>query len=522
MPKELVAEMRNDFRGGLNVYTSPDLLAANELSVASNCRIDVDGPIVKRNGTRRLHQTALAASSAYVTQWDGPSGSQIVAICNGDLFYRNQSSGEYAAFTQVDPGATDAFSTTIPAQFTTLRGSASGAPLYLYIASGGKLYQWTGTTLTRIDKGSLGTVGQYGPDASLISTYHLRLFTNTLERPQAIVWSKIGDGTNFKGGLTADGGAALISAIEADSIVAMETLGRSLLVATSQSIARIAGYSASDITIDQDTEGVSPEVGVVGPQAMVRADRIIFLVSEKGAYIASEGAIAPVGLKVQPIFDAMDRANLSKIVVGHHHQRGEIWVAYAGPDDNDLNKSILVFNLKHQAWYGPFVLAIAGGITSLARYIDPINSGYLIAGCSDGFIRHLDIGVKDDVLFDATSGSSFGWEAKLAPFFFGNPEITHAVRYMFTQARVAAVNDLAYSFAPQSGPGTTSDIIIGSGNPNVPDSSKVKSYKTYIDSRFATGQRFILSYTGNQGIAPDAQPEIHGMVLYAHKMDRLI
>ena len=522
MAKELVSETRNDFRGGLNVYMSPDLLAPNELTATDNVRIDSDGPIIKRNGTRRLHASALAASNAYVTQWDGPSGSQLVAICNGDLFYRNQSGGEYAAFTQVDPGTTDAFSTTIPAQFTTLRGSASGAPLYLYIASGGKLYQWTGTTLTRIDKNSTGTLGQYGPDASLIATYHLRLFTNTLEKPQGIVWSKIGDGTNFKGGLTADGGAALISSIEADSIVAMDTLGRSLLLFTNDSIARVAGYSASDITIDQDTEGVSPEVGVVGPQALVRADRIVFFISEKGAYIASEGAIAPVGLKVQPIFAAMDRANLANIVVGHHHGRSEIWVAYAGPNDSDLNKSVLIFNLRHQAWYGPFALSIAGGITSLQSYTDPSNNNYIIAGCSDGFIRHLDIGTKDDVLSDGTSGSSFSWSAALSRFFFGNPEIVHAIKNVFVQAKVSAVDELYYIISMQTNPGATSVSVVSSGNPNTPDSTTVKSYRSAPEDRFIVGQRFQIILTGSGGAQIDAQPEVHGIVVYAYKLNRLV
>lgn len=521
MAKELVSEPRNDFRGGLNVYLSPDLLADNELTNTDNARIDTNGPIAKRLGTRRMHSAALAASTAIkgIVQWDGPSGSQIVAICNGDLFYRNQSSGEYAAFTQVDPGTTDAFSTTEPAIFSALRGTESGAALKLYIASGGKYYEWSGTTLIRLDMGSTATAGIYCPDAEVLDTYHLRIFTNSSTKPQNLVWSRIGDGRNFKAGLSGDGGTAMISAIQADDIVSIKTIGRSLLVFTHKSIARFAGYSAGDIQVDQDTEGLSPEVGIVGPQALHRLEHLIFFISEKGAYIASEGAIAPVGLKVQPIFDAMDRTLLEKIVVGHHHGRSEIWVAYSGPSDSGLNKSVLVYNLRHQAWYGPFSYSF--GITSFEHYEDPNGDEFIIAGCSDGFVRHLDIGTKDDVLSDGSGGSSFGWNTTLAPFFFGNPEITHAVRYFFTQAVVAAANDLGYTFSVQSGPGTSSGIVVGTGNPNVADGSKVKSYKTYPESRFAIGQRFILSF-GSNGIAPDAQPKVHGVVVYAHRMDRVI
>lgn len=524
MPKELVSEVRNSFRGGLNVYLSPDLLAPDELTSSLNARVDTDGPISKRLGTRRLHASALAAAPIKgVTQWDGPSGSQLVAICNGDLFYRNQSSGEYAAFTQVDPGATDAFSTTEPAFFATLRAPESGAPLRLYIASGGKLYEWSGTTLVRLD-GVTSSLGHFAPDASLIATYHLRIFTNSLVRPQHLVWSRLGDGRYYAGGLGADGGTAMVSAIEADDIVALQTVGRSLLVFTHNAIARLGGYSAADIQIDQDMEGVSPDVGIVGPQALHRAEHLVFFISDRGAYLASEGAIAPVGLKVQPIFDAINRTLLENIIVGHHHGRNEMWVAYSGTGDSSLNKSVLVYNLRHQAWYGPFGFNWAtgtAGITSMLHYEDTSGNEALLAGCSDGFIRHLDIGLKDDMLSDGTSGNSFSWDATLAPFFFGNPEIVHAVRYFFTQARIAAVNDLGYSITMQTGPGGGVGTIPGVNNPNAADSGKVKSYKTYPEDRYVVGQRIVLTYSGNASV-PDVQPEVHGVVMYAHKMDRVI
>lgn len=508
MPKELVSDSRFDFRGGLNVYLSPDLLSSNELTETLNTRIDTDGPIVKRTGSRRLHATALNAATAIkgITQWDGPSGSQIVAICNGDLFYRNQSSGEFAAFTQVDPGVTDAFSTSSPAIFSTLRGAESGAPLRLYIASGGKLYEWSGTTLLRLD-GLTNINGHFAPDASLLDTYHLRLFTNSVVRPQHLVWSKLGDGRVFKGGLGTDGGTAMVSAIQADAIKAIKTVGRSLLIFTHSAIARLAGYSAADVQIDQDMEGLSPDVGIVGPLALHRAEHVLFFISDRGAYLASEAAISPIGLKVQPIFDDMDRTQLDKIVVSHHHGRNEIWVAYSGAGDSSLNKSVLVFNLRHQAWYGPFTYSF--GITCMEHYEDPSGDDYIIAGCSDGFIRHLDTGAKDDVLSDGTGGSAYSQRATLAPFLFGDPGRQFALRHSFVQARNTGIDTYLT---------TSTTETTGLTNSVLNTTTTIKSLKNW--SSPGAGHRLTLSFTNNS-TNDFAIPEIHGVVVHAHDMLRV-
>lgn len=449
MPKQKLVEYRYDFRGGKNTYVSPELLSENELVRCENARLSATGTITKRTGTRRMHATAIGGGAAIkgIFQWDGPSGSQLVAISNGDLFYRNQSSGEYAAFTQVDPGATDAFSTTEPALFATLRANADSAPLKLYIASGGKLYEWDGTTLNRLD-GTSSAVGQFAPDASLIASYHLRIFTNSLVKPQHLVWSKLADGRVYKAGLPSDGGTAMVSAINNEEIVALQTLGRSLLVFTHDSIARLAGYSAADIQIDQDTEGVSPDVGCVGPLALHRAERVVFFISDLGPYLATEGGIAPVGMKIKPDFDGLDRTKLEQIVVGHNHGRHEITVACTGPTLG-TNHYVYVYNLQHQAWYGPFTYS-AFGITCMSHYEDPNGDEFLIAGCDDGFIRHMDFGAKDDILSDNTGGSTYQMLVEFPPLSFGKLESAKALYDVViladTPASTAGTRAIDFSF----------------------------------------------------------------------------
>lgn len=513
MPKALEIEARFDFRGGRNVYVSPDLLGENELRDSTNARVDTDGPITKRTGSRRLHASALAASTVIrgLVEWDGPSGVQLVAICNGDLFYRNRSAGEFAAFTQVDPGATDAFSTTEAPTFTTLRGSGANAALKLFIASGGKFYEWSGTALLRLDGqvaflvGGTPNFGQFVPDAELVESYHIRLFANSKQRPQHLVWSKIGDGRVFKAGLAADGGTAMVSAINNEPIVALITIGRSLLIATNNSIARLAGYSVADIQIDQDTEGLSPDVGMVGRQAYHRAEHVVFFISDRGAYLASEGSVAPIGLKVNPDFEAMDRTKLSSIVVGHHHGRHEIWVAYAGSGDGGLNKTVLVWNMRHQAWYGPFTYPF--GITAMSHYEDANGDEFLVAGCADGFIRHLDTGAKDDVLSDGTGGTNYNMTVEFSPIFFGHPGVTYALRYAFLRAEIPATSSVNF--------GTRFDDDVAFTDVAVASTTGALVNQRLDIGGQGEGLRVRITDTSDQISV------IHGFVLHAHNMQRV-
>src|ERR1043166_1300335 len=89
MAKPVVVEQRFDFRGGRNTAISPDLLNPNELVDCTNARLSQSyGGFAKRSGSQRIHAGAFPAAVNGVTQWDTPSGKQVVVISNGDLYYR--------------------------------------------------------------------------------------------------------------------------------------------------------------------------------------------------------------------------------------------------------------------------------------------------------------------------------------------------------------------------------------------------------------------------------------------------
>lgn len=430
MPRRQVFDSRNDFRGGRNTTNSPDILNTNELVDCTNARLSIEiGGVVKRTGSRRIHTTALPAAVMGLVQWDSPSGKQIIAISNGDLYHKTTELGE---FTQVDPGPTDAFSLTTPAYFASFRASSSGAPLVLFIASGGKMYKWDGATLTRID----GTT--FAPTADLIIAYHTRMFARSNLFLKSVIWSKLGNAEDFTVALGTGGGQAYVDVLNGESLVAFEVIGTSLLMAAEDSIMRFTGHSSDDIIIAQDTEGVSAEIGVIGPLCLKRVENVAFGLAERGPHVITEQTVVPVGVKVEEDFDALDRVNLPKACIGYHRGRREVWYAVPGPADSGLNKTVYVYSTRLQAWSGPFTYSF--GITYLSRYEDVNGDEWLIAGCSDGRVRHLDTGVKDDVLSDASGGTNYTMTVELAPFFFNGPNNVKSISRMFLQADLPAAS----------------------------------------------------------------------------------
>lgn len=499
MPKQVLVEAYNDFRGGRNTSYSPDLLDDNELVDSTNARVTTFGAILKRTGSRRMHTTAIGSAAAVrgVTQWDQAGTNQTVAIAGGKLYHKTTDFGE---FTEVTPGVGDEFSTTLPAYFQPFRASSSGAPLHLYIASGGKYYDWDGSTLTRIDGVSSA------PPAHLLTAYHTRIFAvDRTNFPKHLYWSVIGDPEDFTAGTITQGGSNIVDLLSGDEIEQLETVGSSLIIATADSIVRFTGYSSEDIQIAQDTEGVSADIGVVGGRALKRIETFAACLSDRGPYLVVEAGVQNIGAKVEFDFDNLSRANIGNAVVGHHRQRREIWFAVTGTGDSNLNKTVYVFNYRLQAWSGPFTYSF--GINDLYRYEDSNGDEWLMAGCSDGFVRHMDIGALDDVLADGSGGSTYTMTVELKPIFFDTgPGIRKILRRANVQADLTSSTALVLKFAWDAGGLSSYNVTWASNN--------VQNHR--IDASDEQGERLRVQFVD----ASSDIPIINGLVLEAYQTGR--
>jgi len=510
--KPLVKEQRFDFRGGRNTAISSDLLNENELVDATNARLSQTyGGISKRSGSRRLHPGFFGDAGVglgnplpviAVGQWDSPVvGNQIVAMDSfGNLYFKpNDTTTNFTGTGMVGvPPHPSAF-------FVPFRAATSGAPLTLFIAETATnlaaLYKWTGAVLTQID--GINSA----PPAGLLAAYHTRLFAvDQFNFKKTLFWSRVGDGEQWGTGTKTDGGSAIVGVLNGEAIVALEVIGSSLLIATNDCLMRFTGQSSDDIVIAQDTEGVSSEIGAAGPYALTRFENVAALLNRRGAYAATETACEPIGEQINPDWFALDQSVINKSVVGYNKGRKELLYAVSRSGDNHQNKSIFVQSTRLQAWYGPWTYPF--GINCLCPYTDPNGVQSVLAGCSDGFVRNLDIGTLDDVHSDGTGGIAIPMSVELPVLHFGDAGITKSLQRMKLQAQLPVGSALTLNTTFDDG------VAINTAVP----AATIGSEQDYrIDLGGQQGKRLKLIFTDSSNFAPT----INGFVLSAFDMGRV-
>lgn len=612
MPKPVVIEHRYDFRGGRNTSISPDLLNPNELVDCTNARLtSTYGGFAKRSGSQRIHPDQLPAAVMGVTQWDSPSGKQVVAIANGDLYYRNGfafgapftkvSTAGFARTTAnqgvtagwVDPDGVDnginqltagintdtfvangsklrnhlgdpsvdnnvvaadslytlsfkvtcdasamsgayssstasvqieyslnsttgadgtwfalpggpyvvtvatgffntvlytptvsipvttspvwvrlalehrvegfaagtstskvqifntiyktnnypitwttgfpKFSTTQPAFFAPFRASTAGAPLVLYIASGGHYFSWDGAgTIVPLDGSN------NAPLTTNIISYHTRMFAMSASTltpgllPKTIFWSVLGDATDFRTGTKIQGGSAVTDFLTGQQLVGLEVIGSSMLMATNDSVMRFTGHASDDIVIAEDTEGITAEIGTIGPQTLKRFENVAAMLSDRGPYLITETSAEPMGEQLNPDWQALDIVNLNKSSIEYNRNRKELLFAVPRATDGGVPKTIFSHSVRLQAWQGPWIYPF--GINCQGKYFDSLGVPLTLAGGTDGYIRLMDVGNLDDILSDGTGGSNITMTVEFPVLHFGVPGLKKALKWLLLQA----------------------------------------------------------------------------------------
>lgn len=500
--KDAATEARFDFRGGINLGASQDSVDPHELLQCTNARVLPSGAVQRRPGWNKKHTTTLGAGGPVLGV--ASLGNQAVAIANGKLYW---STDGMVTWTQVTPGA-GALSTTFQADFATFL--QPGNIPTLFIASGGALYTWDGTTLTYL----VGT--KSAPQASVVRAYGERIFvanaTNTLW------WSKIGDGTDFGGGGLSGGGNAVVGVGVSDVITNLEVVGSSLLIGTPTGIARFTGVGA-DIQIDTDTFGVNPELGPVNDggasgytRSLLRVGDVAMMMTPTGPYVVTESGATALTEKLQAQGGADTTVQWqpginAPAMIGHNPVRQEAWFVYQALADASP-KTALVYNYALQCWYGP--MQYPNRIRSLGT-VRVSGVDKLVAGCQDGFVRGLD----DTPVQSSDDGGDYTHTVRLAPTTLGaGPQVTKSLRSVFVQqqrgntATLPVVQVVADGAAPTATALVSTDGAVG----------------TPTDMRYDTdaqGKRFVLQWSGAvaDGFTNDL-PMLHGVVFRGSVMDR--
>jgi len=438
---------------------------------------------------------AVLSVGAQYTGWSGTVAASMTVNLSGTISTFSWVTGAGAA----QLGS--------PVTFEPFRDNTAGAPLVLYIASNNHYWKWDGTaTLTLLDP----TLS--APAALTIKPYHTRMFAVTSALPKTLFWSKIGAAADFATGDKTKGGSALADYLTGNALIAMEVIGSSLLLCTNEAIARFTGHASDDIVISQDTEGISTEVGVVGPLAIKRYENVAGFLSNRGPYAATEVSVQPIGEQLNPDWFALDNANIANSLVAYHRGRKELMFAVPRSTDGGKNKSIFVQSVRLGAWQGPWTYPF--DITCMAQYVDITGTPNVIAGSSDGFIRTMDYQnpstktVADDVLYDGTGGTNITWTIELPVIHFSIPAIKKALKWMLMQADLPIGSNLNVKVA-FDGSGFTSFPVTANANGE-------QDYRVDIAGDSSQGFRPRIQLTDNSAYVQT----IYGISTYAWNYQR--
>lgn len=390
-----------DFRGGLNLSHSQEVLDARELRFARNARSGEYGAVAKRAGTRRIHESSIGGGAPILGlfQWIPTGGRETVAVANGNLYHKAQGAGDFTE-TVAD------LSTAVRPDFAPHR---IGADPRLFLADG-KLRMWDGTTLSEVTGGIV-------PGAVRIQVYKTRMFAT--DGSKWIYWSRIDNPTDWE---LPFAGQAPVETYSDEGLVALEVVGSSLLLFKENSIARFTGVSSENIRIDQETEGISADVGTIAPNTVVRMEEAVFFLTDRGPYIATEAGVQAVGVNVEPAFDDAELDHLPNAVAVHHKGRREVWIFF--PENTETTNTVgYCLNYRLQNWSGPWDM---GGfdVASAAMYERADRTESVLLGGYDGWVRNGDapeVGARDDVLRNGTGGLPVTMDLELPTLVFGDP-----------------------------------------------------------------------------------------------------
>jgi hypothetical protein len=407
-------EVRFDLRGGVNLSHTQDVLDRRELRRAKNARSGEYGGVRDRDATQRIHGNEIGGGSPILglKQWIPTAGRQVVGISNGNLYHKLEAASEFSEEAA-------AFSSSIRPGFATHR--VGGDPR-LFIADG-TLRMWDGSTLSTVTG---------APDARRLAVYKTRMFA--IADSKFLFASATDDPLEWS---TTNG--AIVAPVETYSdepLVALDVVGSSLLLFKPNSIARFTGVSAADIRLDQETEGISADVGTIAPGTVIRMEEVVFFLTDRGPYIASEAGVQFIGRNVEPAFDEAEMDHMSNAVAVHHRGRREVWVFF--PENTQTENTVgWCFNYRLQNWYGPWKIE-GYNVCSVAEFERPDNTENVILGGYDGRVRLGDnpaLGTRDDVLPDGTGGIPFAMELQFPDLMFGDPT---ALKRMNPTQQIAA------------------------------------------------------------------------------------
>jgi len=416
-----VLDTQQSYVGGLNVSAAPFQMRNDQIRRAENTRLDPFGGATKRGGTQYLSVAPLPDSPvAGGFGWSTSAVEQMV-IANGRLYTGTLTLPSTAWNPEGSPGD---FSLRAPS-FAAFRDATAEC---VYIADGGLLNKWDGTTVTTNIAGT--------PAVTRVWVYNRRLWgIGNPAYGQTVYWSALDDGDSL-GDQVAGGGEAVVRTFGQSDIITGGSLKSSSMLIHKGGVSRFTGWSQDDISIDAGTRGVSGDVGTIYERSFIAIENVAFFLTDRGFYQLTEGEVRSNSRRIDPIVSVFNPLYKDSVCVGHNRQFREIW--WYLPEIG-----CIVYNYEIDAWSGPMTgVFLDPGVTCFWDTVDVNNQPVFLAGMADGNVIRVDAPnvFRDLVDTMEQGGTQVQMVMQCRPFFAGSTLSTKVWRWAYVNASLRGSN----------------------------------------------------------------------------------
>lgn len=439
MPREAMSDVQPRMDGGLNTVSDELSLLDTQLRVATNARLTDFGALTKRGGTQRASSAVLAAASVLNGfAWRQDSGSQqLMAVANATLY-----TSSYGSLPWTWTAQTGTLSTTVAPSFAQFRDGTNDV---VYIADGGLLNVWNGTTFTT----NIASTAQ----CSAITVHNQRLWgTGVSTAPDSIFYSSLNNGSTL--GIGASGGGQIIVRTFGDeTIVGLASVGASLLIFHRQGISRLTGFGQDDITVAP--QGVTADVGTIAAKAIVPVGNVCYFISERGLFRCNEGEVAPVGTpeKPDPLLPeirSLSSAQFDSIRAVFNRGTRELWISVP-------TIGVYVYHTLLQAWTGPWDTGYISPATSaMWEALNANGLPVILKGDTSGWVSLCDAPsiTEDNVPAAGGSGTRYALTAQMHRMYCKDDTVAKALRWGYVTAQLKGSDQCTVSWQTDTDSGS--------------------------------------------------------------------
>jgi hypothetical protein len=438
MARQVVTDAQPRMDGGLNSISDDSVLGETQVRTALNARLTDFGAITKRGGTRRVSAALSGAPVRNGYTWRLLGGTpEILAVSGGTLYTTNW--GTFPWTWTAETGTLDA---AVPPTFAKFRDGSSDV---VYIADGGLLNKWNGTALTT---NIAGTVA-----ARRIVVHNQRLWScGCGVAPDSIFYSALNNGDSLGNG-SAGGGEIIVRTFGDENVVALESVGSSLIIFHRKGVSRLTGFGQDDIFVAP--AGISGDTGLIAPYSPVVVDGIGYFVSERGLYAVTESAVAPVSTPqspdpLLPILRSLTAADFDNIRTEVSRATRELWITIPG-------FGCYVYHTILRAWTGPWDTGwVAPQTISMWETIDDDGLPVVLRGDVDGYVLLCDApGIAvDNTAADGTGGTPFRFSVQFRRMYCGDQALSKAFRWGYLTAQLRGSTTARVTWQSQEAYGT--------------------------------------------------------------------